>query len=317
MNARSYRFGAGIRKHLTKCQVQCKIGNMRNISNAVDAKVGRLNSREYRLYHYTKRCWQLQAILNDHGFWPRFCAEDYSWMTGGDPYYLMVPMACFCDIPAGLSGEHQRAYGSFAIGMSKDWGKKNGLTPVLYLCENGPLVQVFRPFVRSISKVKLNASEFGSLWGLLPYLKPVTGFFPDGDYSGRHYTGTKDFDEEMEWRFIPPAFHDSIYSVQLFEGKEKNEAKQNSEQTRSSMLRFSEGDVETIIVPTDVERKCILDCFPVYIGRVKTWAEFGLDERVEPCDAPNEDSAGALQKLAALGEVPGQRVAGCSSRRFS
>ena len=259
--------------------------NNTNLPN--DAPLGgKLNSREYRLYHYTKRCARLQSILDEHGFWPRFCAEDYSWMTSGVPCYLMVPMACFCDIPVELSMTHREVYGDFAIGMSKDWGKKNGLTPVLYLYENGPLTKIFKLFARSITKDPLTASDFEKLWGLLHYLKPVTGSFPDG-----RCTQIKDFDEELEWRFIPPAFHDSIYSVSLFDQQERTQARQKSEQTRSSMLRFSEDDVETIILPTDVERECILGCFPVYDGRVKTWAEFGLDERAEPCDAHKEVSA--------------------------
>jgi len=46
-------------------------------------------------------------------------------------------MVCFCDIPIQLSVQHQKAYGSYVIGVSKDWGKKVGLTPLLYIYENG------------------------------------------------------------------------------------------------------------------------------------------------------------------------------------
>ena len=234
-----------------------------------------MSPREYRLYHYTE-CEKLLSILDDSGFGPAFCAEDYSWMTGGSPCYLMVPMVCFCDMPAELSREHQKAYGSSTIGLRKDWGKKRGLTPVLYVCDGSPVTNIFRPLADSIRKGRLNASEFGSFWGLLPYLKPVTGFFPGGEHNGRHYTECKDFDEEMEWRFVPTAFQDFIYSVSLFEANERQEAKRISEQTRPSLLGFTETDVEVIIVPTDAVRMCIIGRLPVYKGRVKTWPEIDL-----------------------------------------
>ena len=185
-------------------------------------------------------------------------------------------MVSFCDMPAELSEDHQDAYGCFAIGLSKKWGRSKGVTPVLYLDdylrEKGPLIKCFPPFQSSNNPRPLVKTDYGCFWGLLPYFKPVTGCFPDGRTGTEH----KDFDEEMEWRFVPPKFQDHIYNIDLFDEDQKVKAKQKNEETRSSMLAFVEEDVEVIIVPCDKERKCLISKFPEYKKKVKIWKEIGV-----------------------------------------
>jgi DNA-binding transcriptional regulator GbsR (MarR family) len=48
-------------------------------------------------------------------------------------------MVSFCDIPLSLAKDHINKYGSYAIGMSKEWGVRNNLNPVVYI-ENKSLL---------------------------------------------------------------------------------------------------------------------------------------------------------------------------------
>ncbi len=194
----------------------------------------------------------------------------------------MVPLVSFCDMPADLSIEHRKAYGEFCLGLSKDWGKRNGLTPVLYVYEGGPVAQLFRQFSRHVTKQILNKDDFGATWDLLPYLKPVSGAVPGRSDGRDQYTEIKDFDEEMEWRYVPPAFKDSIYTIQLRGGQEQQEAETRNESTRRSMLRFEPEDVELLIVPSDIESRRLAAQFPQYKDRIRTWPGIAAKSKRSP-----------------------------------
>lgn len=82
------------------------------------------------LFHYTKSLKNLENILSKK-FLLTYCHETYilNYQTH-DNYY---PMISFCDIPLSLSKKQVDSYGSYAIGMTKEWGIRNKLNPVLYV----------------------------------------------------------------------------------------------------------------------------------------------------------------------------------------
>lgn len=45
---------------------------------------------------------------------------------------------CFCDLPLSMVSEHKKRYGNYCIGLSKEWGTKNGVTPIRYVHEDSP-----------------------------------------------------------------------------------------------------------------------------------------------------------------------------------
>ena len=234
-----------------------------------------MSPREYRLYHYTSRADYLSDILRS-GFWPRYCAEDFSWIDNGRPLYLMIPMVCFCDIPIGLSANHKKAYGNYTIGMSKDWGKDIGSCPLLYIYTGSPLATHLSKIGRKVHAGDFSQEKLGDYAYFLPYLKPVTGYFPDGKHAGPRYTETKDFDEEMEWRYVPADLIGTIYSEQLFGGGAEIKRRKLNESTKGMRLKFKPEHVEQIIVQSKGEREAILREFPYYKDRICLWNEIEL-----------------------------------------
>ena len=235
-----------------------------------------MTSKEYRLYHYTNRLETIQRIL-ENGFWPRFCAEDISWIVN-EPRYLMVPLVSFCDITIQLSAEHQAAYGNYAIGMSKEWGKRNGISPLFYVHGDGPLALYLQKYQRALTRTPLRPDDFGDVWPLLPYIKPVTGYFPAGQHTERDYTGIKDFDEEMEWRYVPPNWKQSIYSINLYDGPARANASMQSEKTKESMHQFQPADIEVVVVNKEQERSILMHNNPELSGKTLIWDEIKLLE---------------------------------------
>ena len=229
-----------------------------------------MSPREYRLYHYTSYETLKLIVAEDGGFWPRYCPEDFSWLTG-TPFYLVVPLVSFCDIPVILSKEHKEAYGNVAIGLSKDWGKERNITPLIYIYEDGLLAEHFKKSIgRCITKNKIVKSDFGPLWDFIHYLKPVTGCFPDKKYRS---TIIKDFDEEMEWRYVPGEFKELIYSTNFFEDTQRNDAEKRSKETLEAKLKFNQSDVEIIVVENDEQRNELSKEYEYLDGKISLWSE--------------------------------------------
>lgn len=84
--------------------------------------------RTSSLFHYTNYN-NLKKILED-GLIPNFCKEDISIPT--KEIIMGIPMVSFCDIPLMRTKEFSARYGRHAIGLSKEWGLKNSINPILY-----------------------------------------------------------------------------------------------------------------------------------------------------------------------------------------
>jgi len=93
------------------------------------------------LFHFTKSLDILKLIL-EHGIQPKYCLEDFEWFKWDTHKYLAYPMSCFCDIPLSRITEHTNFYGNYGIGLSKNWGFKNNLIPVIYSPPNGDILKL-------------------------------------------------------------------------------------------------------------------------------------------------------------------------------
>jgi hypothetical protein len=230
-----------------------------------------MSPRDYRLYHFTSELSFLAQIL-EKGFWPRYCPEDFSWTVGGRPLYLMIPMVSFCDIPLGMAAEHKAAYGDFMVGLNKDWGKQAKVTPLLYIYDGSPIAEHVAKYGRALLAGQLTPDKLGDLLPLVPYMKPVTGFFPGKKYT-HHTTECKDFDEEMEWRYVPHELLHTIYTEDIFEDDAFKRKQQRNETSLNRRLTFSADDVELIVVRTEEDRTELARRFPDFAGKIKVWGE--------------------------------------------
>jgi hypothetical protein len=94
-----------------------------------------MNISSNLLFHLTYKIDTLKSILSDK-FYGSFCIETLHFDNKEDKLY--VPMISFCDIPLTILSNKTK-YGEFGLGMTKEWGIKNQLNPVLYLEKNSSL----------------------------------------------------------------------------------------------------------------------------------------------------------------------------------
>ena len=156
------------------------------------------------LFHFTPSLNNLLGIL-DKTFYPRYCYENfelYRHMTKFIEWVQIIdaalPMVCFCDIPLSQLMSHIEIYGKYGLGMSKEWGIREGLNPVVYFNKNSHLVKNINalkdsPFMKGDS----NAQAYR---GITHYLKPYEGTLYRG---GRSVKENVRFYDEHEWRYVP------------------------------------------------------------------------------------------------------------------
>ncbi len=219
-----------------------------------------MTTRSDCFFHFTKSLGALQGILTG-GFHPRYSLEDTSWV-GFD--YAAYPMVCFCDIPISRISDHSAFYGEYGIGMTRDWGLKNSLQPLLYALRDGTLTRLARK-IRELGKTdKADEERVAALrrqvrheyFELIPMIKPVTGKMLIGGSIVE-----KDFSQESEWRFVPD--HEMIlYSNDFEELRDRENAK-----VAKFALQFSPSDVKYIFVKSDHEIPELFDFIQNKLGR--------------------------------------------------
>ncbi|MBV1788059.1 hypothetical protein KQ940_08325 [Marinobacterium sp. D7] len=212
------------------------------------------------LFHFTKSIEFLKGIL-ENGFKPRYCLEDTRYL-GID--YIAFPMSCFCDIPISRISEHTSFYGEYGIGMTRDWGSRNSLEPLIYAPNSGAVTD----FINDLTSVELAdklpdiAEEYKIVLckhfdRILCLTKPIKGEMLVGGEAVE-----KDFYQENEWRYVPKG-----YDLILHKNFEERRDKKNSE-VETQALKFLPNDVKYIFVKSDYEIPIIFDFIQDNMGHL-------------------------------------------------
>lgn len=198
------------------------------------------------LFHFTKKIENLESILRDE-FNPSFCLEDWEGISGGN-VQIAIPMVCFCDIPLSQIHNHTELYGCYALGLTKDWGMRNGISPILYTYNGASSAIHVSNAVRKLSH-KADPGLY-HIDDSVCLTKPYEGrLWRDGVFKG----GIRFYDER-EWRYIP-LIHGTTEKKILSrcEFLDKEYKKRENEKLKSRKLSFQPTDIKYIIVEKESE----------------------------------------------------------------
>jgi hypothetical protein len=201
------------------------------------------------LTHFTKEKEALFGILQEN-FKIFFCKETV--LLGGKRQNFFCPMVSFCDIPMSEIKAHIKKYGSYGIGLTKEWALSNGLNPVLYVAPNSTLSNSYRTamkhFVLNSEKSESDAiHEQMALLDVLRYMKNYEGPLERKGESIKNYR----FSDEREWRYTPPftGDEDMLVPKSIFEAEPEKYTKSYD----SHRLTFGPNDIKYIIIKDDAE----------------------------------------------------------------
>ena len=202
------------------------------------------------LFHFTTK-ENLYSILKSN-FSPRYSLEDLSNATPRRSVYkeAYIPMVCFCDLLFSQIKDHIDFYGDYGLGLRKDWGIKNGISPIVYV----PLESASAAHIQSIATVtgsRLKNSNDRKLirqqlQNFYKFVKPYNGHIENRKTKR---TELKIFYNEREWRYVPKGF-------QVLPEKKTSKAILDSRNTlmqREDKLTFEARDIKYIIVRNEDE----------------------------------------------------------------
>jgi hypothetical protein len=151
--------------------------------------------------HFTNRIENLKSILSCNGFRIKYCAEELG-INDRNTTVGAFPMVCFCDIPLSEIKNHIDSYGSYGIGLTKNWAKQTGLNPVLYIERNSRLANFLNMQSNRLLEFhqegKPDTASMFEYFKFLSYCKNYEGRLKRGEKNEANYR----FYNEREWRIV-------------------------------------------------------------------------------------------------------------------
>jgi hypothetical protein len=224
------------------------------------------------IIHYTNSYKNLAGIIKE-GFKIKYCLE-MLYTSQHKPRGAAHPMISFCDIPLSLSDQHFKLYGSYGIGLSKNWAKLNSINPVLYIEKESDIGNLL--YTLLMNKKQLAGTHKEEITELIFQTKCFTKNYSAPLKRGKINTDDYKFYDEREWRYIPKRSEignksRSIPSETFLEDKNKY-----NNLISSYKLPFSPSDISYIIVKETTEIPKIIELLRSTFNKSITASELDI-----------------------------------------
>ena len=204
------------------------------------------------LIHFTNSKDALIGILKEE-FKIKYCLEKVK-TTGGD-FNFAIPMVSFCDIPLSEIKEHIKKYGTYGIGLRKEWGQRHGLNPVLYVEQNSTIGQSYRTAFKEIFKSKKVNSLTETEQNLLDVVRYFKNYESELIRNGDTIPNYR-FADEKEWRYVPKKED----ATMVVTGKRYSDNKRiYNDKIQNLRLGFDPTDISYVIIKEDSEISEFID----------------------------------------------------------
>ena len=232
------------------------------------------------LFHFTPKMEYLKSILKN-GFSPRYCREKYLPGAGNESIEeIAIPMVCFCDIPLSQITEHSQFYGSYGIGLSKEWIFENQIAPVQYSYENSNPILMLKEAMSNFKKIEdlfeisdkeddenLPFEKYSTYTKIIQSVTYQTFFTKKFEGDTLDKNGNlifKKFYDEKEWRYIPSPklVCGSDYLLYIDENFETIIPVQNELISKHIQLKIEPKDIKFILVKNLDEKEEIFKFIP-------------------------------------------------------
>ncbi len=211
------------------------------------------------LFHFTKLDG-LEGILKSKGFYCQYSDEHFENILPATNHYRFtyIPMVSFCDLTiTQLSRDsvHTEHFGNYGIGLTKEWGIENRVSPVLYVHKESRPTNQLRELIDKVKRMPKDRNEpfvltaaselLDELVDSFKYIKP---------YRGRWHKGKKlkqgkkpvIYYNEREWRRCPLMDEYRVLSAEIEDNKD--EKIRLNGLLKQNMIGFTPKDIKFIII---------------------------------------------------------------------
>lgn len=207
------------------------------------------------LWHQTKKDG-LKGIISKRCLYYAYSQEDLLSIISNYRAEFAFPMISVCDLPLSETGNYLKKYGDYTIGLSADWGRRNGFSTVWYCDKNSKtLSTILLMFARMIGDYGFDTSrskDYQRIIYLLSHVKQYDGPLPKKNF--KNYR----FYDEREQRLVPD--FDSLNNLgeqQFIINYEEYKAshKKSPLLPKSLNVPFELNDIKYIIVEREDEKE--------------------------------------------------------------
>jgi hypothetical protein len=230
------------------------------------------------LYHSTKEFAYLQNIIPDKGFKASYADEII------DNFRVKILMVSFSNV-ALFESKTQINYGGYSIGLTKKWGEKNGLEPIIYTYPNS---EIGTSFLESLKASAFNEAHlehipdfphkntfanrttilFDNSLNMIMYLKPTI----ITNKAGEKFVAYND----REWRFVhkhQKDFDPIIFEKNIINDKPEEQFKIAERApkplTEKPVLNFKLKNIKSVVVQEKSEKPEIIKSLKQAFGADK------------------------------------------------
>ncbi len=214
------------------------------------------------LFTFCTKWEYLKSPIQSRMISPRYCKEDIKYLNIPKLKQIAFPMKCFCDINMHKLDEHLSWYGYYGIGLTKEWGMKNGIQPIQYINPNSPLKNDFKVAfsnalkIEKDSQTKYEMQMKNYLLHQLMYFKPYSGKMENRNNKKKI---TKCFTDECEWRYVPDVskigYKQIYYNENILNVGILNDISISMNENPDISLKYEFDDLKYIIVKTKEDFK--------------------------------------------------------------
>lgn len=130
-------------------------------------------------FHFVNKFNYLNEMISDKKIYPRYCKESLEYLDL-DIKNISVAMKCFCNIPLHMVQAHKKEYGTYCIGLTKEWGIRNNLQPVIYYNQESSFYNSIRKSYNAAMQYSSDddaLADIGEMTNyVFKYMKPVIGW---------------------------------------------------------------------------------------------------------------------------------------------
>lgn len=205
------------------------------------------------LFHFTS-IKGLTGILSSGGFYCQYSDEHFENIlpSKSDYRFSYIPMISFCDLTImQLSNDsvHRKDFGEFGIGLTKEWGIRKGVSPVMYVHKESQQTKRLYRLIKAVKDFRKRTNDDEAIDSIkqemidsFKYIKPYTGNWQKGKWFRKKII----FYNEREWRYSPLLNEHAVLSGVIKENKK--EIEKLNEELKKSTIKFEVKDVKFIII---------------------------------------------------------------------
>ena len=151
------------------------------------------------ILHITEKYEDLLSILKSCSFKLKYCGEYF-----GDKNKVISsaahPMVSFSDYTEEELATRKISYGDYAVALTKEWARENGLNPVLYVEKYSQVAVGLAGLLRARQK---RGKDEVPIKLRLPIMQVKCFVKHETGYNSHFNKDNFCFKDENEWRYVP------------------------------------------------------------------------------------------------------------------